>query len=584
MSSIKEDPKKLHKYIRSQLKVKPTICALENGNGLTETESEAAESLLNYFQSVFVKEDDGPIPECPVLVNEGDVLESVEFTPEVIKNELESLKENKSPGPDGISSTVLKKCAAELSRPLLMLFKKTMNEGQIPQDWKRARIVPIHKKGSKSKPENYRPVSLTSQVCKVMEKLVKKAIISHLQINDLLTRHQHGFISGKSCMTNLLEALEDWTTTTDEGIGLDILFLDFQKAFDSVPHKRLLAKLKTYGIDGRLLKWIQAFLHERKQQVSVGSGFSEWGLVTSGVPQGSVLGPVLFLVYINELPSLVQNSMKLFADDAKIYSTVRDSQDAKKLQDDLSVLEKWSKDWLLKLNPQKCKVMHCGAENEKADYFIKDADNASKKIQETQLEKDLGVFISNNLKPAQHCLKAASKGMRALRLMKTAFDKIDDTNFKVLFTTYVRPHLEYCIQAVGPYTAQDLKILEKGQRRATKLVKKIRNETYEERLRMLGLPSIEERIRRGDMIETYKLLTGKVNVEFNQFFELENQERTRGHHLKLKKKRATHASRLKFFSNRVVNPWNSLPKQVIEATTTNAFKNRLDKLHWTTLS
>ena len=272
----------------------------------------------------------------------------------------------------------------------------------------------------------------------------------------------------------------------------------------------------------------------------------------------------------------------MFADDTKIYCTAQSKQDTDKLQEDIQALEEWSDTWLLRFNPSKCKVMHCGVNNCKADYYMKDSDNVTRKMQETTEEKDLGVYVSNSLKPTSHCQKAASKGMSALRLMKTAFDRIDESNFKILFTTYVRPHLEYCIQAVGPYTVQDTTALEQVQRRATKLVKAIRNLTYEERLRRLKLPSMKKRLRRGDLIETYKLLTGKMRVKCEQFFEVEQQDRTRGHHLKLKKKRAGHVSILNFFSNRVVNLWNCLPKEVVEAASTNAFKNKLDQ-HWATV-
>ena len=166
---------------------------------------------------------------------------------------------------------------------------------------------------------------------------------------------------------------------------------------------------------------------------------------------------------------------------------------------------------------------------------------------------------------------------RALHNISQTFDRFDLANFKLLFTTYVRPHFEYCVQAVGPYMAQDIRALEQVQRWATKLVKKIRHLPYPERLRRLRLPSIEDRLCRGDLIETYKLLTGKVKVDYEQFFELEHQDRTRGHCLKLKKRRSKHLYRLKFFSNRVVNQWNSLPSEVVEASTVNMFKNKLDQ-------
>ena len=326
ISSVKEKPKRMYKYIRSQQKSRPTIQTLENGRGYTENECEAAAVLQIYFMSVFVNEGDGPVPPFPAQVDPQQKLEVI-LVEKDIREVLEGLNEHKIPGPDNIPNIILKKCATELVCPLLKLFKKTVSDGRLPQDWKNARIVPIHKSRSRGKPENYRPVSMTSHICKVMERIIKSRIMSHLQESNLLTRHQHGFINKKSCQSNLLEALEYWTEAMDKRQGLDILYLDFRKAFDSVPHKRLIAKLRGYGIQGRLLNWITAFLQGRKQQVVVGQGFSDWDLVTSGIPQGSVLGPTLFVVYVNELPNLVQSNIKMFADDVKLYRTVCGKQD-----------------------------------------------------------------------------------------------------------------------------------------------------------------------------------------------------------------------------------------------------------------
>ena len=201
-----------------------------------------------------------------------------------------------------------------------------------------------------------------------------------------------------------------------------------------------------------------------------------------------------------------------------------------------------------------------------------------KDIEKTSLERDLGVYISDSLKPSLHCQKAANKGMMALRLLKMTFDRIDVTNFKILYTTYIQPHLEYCIQAAGPYTAKDIETLEKVQRRATKLVKGVNTMPYSERLKKLKIPSFKERMLRGDLIETFKILTGKADVDPDQFFEVATQDRTRGHCFKLKKRRSARLFRTKFFSNRVVNVWNGLPEETVKAASTNLFKNQLDHL------
>ena len=583
-ANCKHEPKKLHMYIRSQLKIKPQIRGLETASEeLSEDNQQAAEVLNDFFHSVFTTEGTDQLPEFPDLVDDNCALTDIQLSEEDVYNQLQKLQEGKAAGPDDIPSIFLKRCAVQLTKPLTMLFRRSIQLGRLPKVWKMARISPIFKKGSMRKPENYRPVSLTSQLCKILERLILEHVIHHLTRNNLLSDQQHGFTKGRSCQTNLLEALEEWTRWLDEGKSVDIIYLDYQKAFDKVPHRRLIKKLSAYGVRGQVLEWIQDFLTDRTQQVMVGQSTSRVTSVTSGVPQGSVLGPMLFIIYINELPKLVQSKCKLFADDTKLFHRISTDSDCKVLQLDLDKLMEWSLKWLLQFNIDKCKVMHCGHANPSYEYIMKDPCKADKALKKTDLERDLGVLISNDLKATAHCQAAAKKAMVALRQLKMAFSEINKVNFKALYTTYVRPHLDYCLSAVGPHMARDIKKLEQVQRRATKLVREIRSFSYEERLQELDLISMKDRAIRGDLIETYKLLTKKLTIDPNQLFKLQDNTRTRGHHLKLTRTRAAHHFRAKFFSNRVVTLWNKLPAQVISATTVESFKNRLDR-HWATNS
>ena len=230
----------------------------------------------------------------------------------------------------------------------------------------------------------------------------------------------------------------------------------------------------------------------------------------------------------------------------------------------------WSEQWL-KFNEQKCKVMHCGSSNPKTKYQMN-----GKELQTTDAESDLGIKITSDLKPSSHCQRAASRAMAALRVLRSCFDRLTERNFTGLFNSYVRPHLDYCIQAVGPQAVQDLDLLENVQRRASKLAKELRHLSYPDRLKKLVTTTIRERLRRGDLIETYKILTGKLCIRRDKFFE-KSKGTTRGHYLKIDKKLVTHQARSRFFSQRVVNSWNGLPKAVVSAKTTEVFKTRLDK-------
>ena len=580
VQNVKHQPKKLYRYIRSQQKAKVVVGPLLHAGKMTKDDHETAEVLHTFFQSVFVQEDDSNMPDFPDLVGEEDALDELTVNLDEVITELKGLDADKATGPDDIPTIVMKKCAEQLARPLMLVFNKTLTESKLPRDWKMAKITPIFKKGSRRSPSNYRPVSLTSQPCKVLERIIRKRLMQHIEQHDLHSPHQHGFVLKKSCQTNLLETLEDWTKTLDQKDSLDVIYLDFKKAFDTVPHARLLKKLRGYGLKGKVLLWIEEFLSDRFQQVVVGNSSSSWGKVSSGVPQGSVLGPMLFTLYVNDLPSLVCSSLKMFADDTKLYRRVQEPGDAQALQEDILRLGEWSDKWLLRFNPDKCTVMHCGYANPKARYFMKQEGGQMHQLTETQVEKDLGVHVTSNLKPTTHCHKAANKAMVALKLMRVAFDRFNTSNFNRLFTTYVRPHLDFCAQAAGPYMRQHFSTLEKVQRRATKLVKGLKHLPYQDRLKRLKLCSMEERVRRGDLIETYKILTGKVRLDPAHFFERDQNQRTRGHHLKLKKKHVNTQARAKFFSNRVVSLWNDLPEEVVLAETTNCFKSRLDR-YWT---
>ena len=356
--------------------------------------------------------------------------------------------------------------------------------------------------------------------------------------------------------------------------SVDVIFLDFQKAFDKVQKKRLLQKLSAYGIEGKVLCWIEDFLSDRRMRIMVRGEYSEWVDVISGVPQGSVLGPILFLIYVNDIPEMVNCSIKMFADDTKLFRTVKSIDDCNILQNDLDTLSQWTNEWLLSFNVDKCKVMHIGKNNPKLEYTMR-TENENKILIETREEKDLGVWITNDLKPEKQVIAASQRAMMVLRSVKRAFVRFDIETFSIIYTTYIRPHLEYCIQAWAPYYAKDILLLEKVQRRATKLVWGLKDLSYEERLERLKLFSLEERRLRGDLIQTFKLLTGKENVDYEILFN-RSTNHLRGNSFKLSKSQCNILCRRRFFSQRVIDIWNSLSEFIVSAPSTNTFKKRID--------
>ena len=303
IGDMKHNPNLFHGHCRRTLKTKQGVSNVVNSQGcLTESEEETAEALGSYYHKVFTR-DDGLLPP-PAFPNRTEVqITDVVFTVEEVEKKLRELNPNKAAGPDGIKSRLMKECATEIAPTLHQIYRKSLDETEVPDQWKVAEIVPIHKGGSKAVMANFRPVALTSIASKVLERIICSAILAFLVTNKLISQQQHGFVRGRSCQTNMLLCLEKWTDLVDSGKSIDVAYFDYAKAFDKVSHRLLLIKLRAYGIDGKLLAWLAAWLENRKQRVIVGNSKSPWLPVISGTTQGTVLGFLLFLIFINDLPS-----------------------------------------------------------------------------------------------------------------------------------------------------------------------------------------------------------------------------------------------------------------------------------------
>jgi len=316
----------------------------------------------------------------------------------------------------------------------------------------------------------------------------------------------------------MLKVMDIWTEILDNHSAVDTIYLDFAKAFDTVPHQRLLLKLKGYGITGKLLDWFEEFLTNRRQRVNIEGVFSEWSHVLSGVPQGSVLGPALFLCYINDLPEAIASFIFLYADDTKLFRRIDSSVDKDALQKDLDQLVSWAQTWQLRFNTEKCKVMHLGeGRSNRESYSMINTEGQRIILQETVLEKDLGIWVVPTMKPACHIAHAVMKANRLLGLIRRSFTYMDIELMRRLFTTIVRPHLEYANIIWHPYLKKDIELIEGVQHRATKMVPGLSKFTYQERLRRMDLPTLVYRRARGDAIDAYKYLHGIYTVDSSQY-------------------------------------------------------------------
>ena len=575
-------PKQFYSYIKSKTSNRQSVGPIKDDTGEIVSDNKSMAGILNgFFTSVFTKET-FPIPE-PNIKDFDSELSNVHFSPEIVNQKMNELRPDSASGPDNVSARTLKETAEILSVPLALLFARSLEEGVVPDDWRKANVTPIFKAGSKLSPGNYRPVSLTSIVCKVMESIIRDNIVDHLKRNHLIHASQHGFMSSMSCQTNLLEYLDVLTKLIDAGHAVDVLYLDFAKAFDKVPHQRLLQKLRAHGITGKVNSWIESWLSGRQQRVVINGMSSEWAPVTSGVPQGSVLGPTCFIIFINdidEVVDIVNGFVFKFADDTKYGRTVICEEDRELMQNDIDRLLEWAERWQMEFNGKKCKVLHFGHDNPRYSYTLGGYAPGGVVLENVAIEKDIGVMIHESLKPSQQCFKAAAKGNQILGQITKSFHYRDKDTWIPLYKTYVRHHLEFSCQAWSPWLQKDIDVLEKVQMKTVDRVVGLKGKTYQQKLKEVKLLSLCDRRKRGDLIQVWKKLHGKslMNESIHQLASINPRfTRRTNKPFNLAKPHGRLDIRRNFYSVRVVDEWNKLPTSIQNAATVDQFKEGYDK-------
>ena len=576
---FKENPKLLHSYISSKKSNPSSVGPLKLPSGkLCSDPLAMAECLASSFSSVFCKV--APTCQEPHQVHDGHI-NPVNVSVEGVEARLLSLDSSTAMGPDGIHPLVLKNCAKQLARPLSVIFQRSLSEGLVPKAWKRSVVIPIFKKGHRFVPLNYRPVSLTPICCKTLEHLIADHLMDYLSEHNILTHHQFGFRRGRSTVEQLLLVYEEIYRVVDSGKTMDLILFDYSKAFDKVCHKILLDKLKSIGIDGKLLNWIASFLEGRKMQVAVKGQLSNCRPVESGVPQGSVLGPLLFLIYINHIGSNLSSSYKIFADDLKLYACVNPSMSdarpgaAQSMQTDIGTLHRTSESWGLTINRDKCAVLRF-ARNSRGqappEYFLDGSP-----LPTCKTHGDLGVLVDDKLKFHEHVSSVAHKafGLCQSFLKSTVCRTPEFMMF--LLTTHVRPLIEYasCLWNTG--YKEDLRKLERVQRMWTRHIKGLEGLSYEERLSELNLYSVQGRLLRADLIQFWKIFHDLSCIKPEDMFTQPPHSGTRGHRFKIHVTRAVSDVRKRCFSHRSVALWNGLPDDVVAAGSLTTFKAALSR-------
>ncbi|XP_063245987.1 triadin isoform X5 [Prinia subflava] len=487
------------------------------------------------------------------------------------QNRVRSLKVHKSMGPDKIQPWVLKELAEEVAMPLSNIFEKSWQPGGVPTDWKRENMMPFFKKGDKEGPGNDRSVtsvrqSLTSVSSKIMEQFLLGTMLRHMENNEVIGNSQHGITKVKSCLTNFLAFYHEVTAVVDEGKATGIISLDLSKG--TVPHDIYVSKMERRGSDEWATGWIKNWLDDHAQSVEVSGAMSRWTAVPSGVPQGSVLGLVLFNIFSGGF----QCTLSEFTDDTQVCDAVNTLEGRNNTQRDLARLERWAQVILMKFNNAKCEVLHLVWGSPKKNFRL------SREWKETSPgEKDLGLLADEKLDVTQQCVLAVKKDICILGCSRSSVASTSKEVMVSLYSALVRPHLEYCVQDWEPPHKKDVDMLEQVQEGVIKLTTGLEHISYEDRLGEIGQFSLEKRRLRGYLITVFQYLKGACKRAKEGLFTTACSDRTRENGFKLKEVGFSLDVREKVFTVRVVRLWNRLPREVVDSPSLEVFKARLDR-------
>lgn len=563
-------PKNLFSYIKTQKSESSNIPPLSKDGILTSDPKSKANILNQQFQNAFTPVTEDPIPDKGH--QKYPQMPDINITNTGVTKLLKNINIHKAAGPDQIHGRILKECSSSITPILQILFQTSLDTGKIPDDWRHASVCPAFKKGDKHDPINYRPISLTCICCKLLEHVITSNIMKHLEDNHILYDFQHGFRSSRSCETQLTSFIQDLSKASNNNIQTDIIIMDFAKAFDKVSHRHLLYKISYYGINCNALNWVKDFLTNRTQNVVLEGETSNNIPVTSGVPQGTVLGPILFLIYINNLAEYMKHSkLRLFADDSIIYKEIKTPDDCKKLQEDLDSAGRWEQEWLMHFHPDKCNILSVTQKQKPIETTYKLHGHSLEKVDST---KYLGVTLQSNLKWDKHINNMTAKANQSLgflrRNLKISSEKVKSHAYKAL----VRPKLEYCSTIWDPYQKQQITQIEKVQRRAARFTcNRFHNtSSVSDMFTHLNWYPLQVRRLKYRLVFFHKIIHQIVAVPASNLLILADSRTRHSNPFSYKHIQTSKDCYKYSFFPHTITQWNKLPIQATSVNTVEGFK------------
>ena len=593
VEKIKTNSRYFFKYVKkfkNSNSATPTILIDSSENFVTDPK-QIADCFQTHFKSVFSKPSG--LLDSPSAILDSNVKEPLSelvITTEDIIKAINEIKMFSAAPKFDIPARIIKECKSSLALPLKMFWQKSYNTGEIPHFYKTQQIIPLYKKGSRTSAVNYRPISLTSHIIKIFERVLREKLVNFLERNNIINSNQHGFRKNCSCLSQLLSHTNNIFKSLEDRIDVDTVYVDFSKAFDKVDHQILLKKIKIYGITGKYHKWISNFLTGRKQIVCINNTFSYETPVISGVPQGSVLGPLLFVLYVNDMTSSVKYSvLHIFADDTKLSLPIATPQDQLHLQMDLDSINKWAVANKMILNKDKYELI-CH-EGKRTSTLLKELPFAEEFFSYMAGEEDLysstnvrelGIIMDPQLNWKDHIMKVKLDAIKMSCWILNVFKTRNKETMMLLFNSLVRSRLEYCSELWDPGTKTLINEIEQVQRRFTHKIDGLREENYWKRLEILKILSLQRRRERKNIIYVWKIKNSMVRNDIELEFEMNSRRSKYVAVLKPMLKTTDTTEKIKSafeqsFIIRCAKLWNKLPTELMLESHYSSFIYKLDK-------